>query len=603
MTVSSSNSRLNRISPLLLSFCGILLLSSIMLLPRVHESRSLLLSVAAAVGVLAILWLVLWQVARRTGRSLFYERGLRPVHYVQLMMHSSVYIYWGMYWPNVYAHVPLLFAQALFAYVLDMMVCWLRRDKWILGFGMIPIILSTNLFLWFKDDWFYLQFLLVAIGVLGKEFLRWKRDGHSSHIFNPSSFPLFIFSIVLIATHTTGMTWGSEIATTMYYPPHIYFEFFILGLIVQSLFGVTLVTLSAAATLWGLNLLYTAATGTYFFIDSGIPPAIFLSLHLLVTDPATSPRKGFGKVVFGSLYGAAVFALYPVLTWIGAPEFYDKLLCVPLLNLSVRALDRWSESVMAKLPSMWPAWSPRKYNFAHMAIWIFVFIAMIQTGFLTKGADHPGNSAFWQQACSENRYHACQTWVRVLKVTCDGGSDSDCATLGSVFEKGEKVPRDLASAGASYVRACERGDCHLLADFIKAEGGSYYKKSCDEGNGTSCFVLGSAYSIGRGEPLDHAMSFQLFQKSCDAGLSRGCGRLGISYMTGEGTSISTQKALESYEKGCSGQNGPSCLEVAKLYHNHEGGLKDDALVERRLKQACDYGVEAACTLRRSNGRN
>ena len=79
----------------------------------------------------------------------------------------------------------------VFLYVLDMLVCWSRRDNWILGFGPIPIIFSMNLFLWFRDDWFYLQFVMVAIIVFGKEFLRWKRDGQSTHIFNPSAFALF----------------------------------------------------------------------------------------------------------------------------------------------------------------------------------------------------------------------------------------------------------------------------------------------------------------------------------------------------------------------------------------------------------------------------
>ena len=73
-----------------------------------------------------------------------------------------------------------------------MLVCWSRRDKWILGFGPIPIIFSMNLFLWFRDDWFYLQFVMVAIIVFGKEFVRWKRDGQShSHLqsFRFCAFP------------------------------------------------------------------------------------------------------------------------------------------------------------------------------------------------------------------------------------------------------------------------------------------------------------------------------------------------------------------------------------------------------------------------------
>ena len=199
-----------------------------------------------AAALLATGLAALWWSVTRSGRTLTYEFVPRRVHWVQMIMHSSVYAYWGWYWREVYHEIPLILSQVAFLYVLDMLVCWSRRDKWILGFGPFPIIFSTNLFLWFRDDWFYLQFVMVALIVFGKEFLRWKRDGQSAHIFNPSAFALFITSTILIATRSTGMSWGEEIATTFLYPPNFFVEMFVLGLIVQSLFSVTLVTLSAA---------------------------------------------------------------------------------------------------------------------------------------------------------------------------------------------------------------------------------------------------------------------------------------------------------------------------------------------------------------------
>ena len=53
-------------------------------------------------------------------------------------------------------------AQLLFAYAFDMLLAWSRRDDYTLGFGPFPVIFSINLFLWFKPDWFYLQFLMVG---------------------------------------------------------------------------------------------------------------------------------------------------------------------------------------------------------------------------------------------------------------------------------------------------------------------------------------------------------------------------------------------------------------------------------------------------------
>ena len=225
--------------------------------------------------------------------------------------------------------------MTVFAYAFDMLLAWARRKTYVLGFGPFPVIFSTNLFLWFRDEWFYLQFVMIAVGFMGKEFVRWNRDGRRVHIFNPSAFSLALFSLVLIATRTTDLTWGQEIASTLTLAPHIYLFLFLVGLVVMYFFSITLVAGSAAIVLFGASAVYSAAVGVPYFIDSEIPTAVFLGLHLLVTDPSTSPRTPPGKLVFGGLYGLGVFVLYALLGAVGVPTFYDKLLCVPLLNLSV----------------------------------------------------------------------------------------------------------------------------------------------------------------------------------------------------------------------------------------------------------------------------
>ena len=96
----------------------------------------------------------------------------KPVHYVQLSMHTSIYLYWGWYWREVYHYAPLILAQIVFVYVLDMLVCWWRRDKWDLRLRPlsdrlehqpVPVVQGPTEF--------FLQFLLVSTGVLCKEFV------------------------------------------------------------------------------------------------------------------------------------------------------------------------------------------------------------------------------------------------------------------------------------------------------------------------------------------------------------------------------------------------------------------------------------------------
>ena len=256
----------------------------------------------------------------RSGRTLALEIVLRKQHYLQACAQGSVLLYWGWYWRQVYDSAHLIAAQLLFAYAFDMLLGWSRRDTYTLGFGPFPVIFSINLFLWFKPDWFYLQFLMVALGFAAKELIRWDKDGRRAHIFNPSSFPLAVFSLGLLLTGTSDITWGQEIASTQFYPPHMYLMLFLIGLPGQFFFGVTSMTMSAVVTTYLFGLLYFAATGIYFFYDSYIPIAVFLGMHLLFTDPSTSPRTELGRIIFGALYGLSTVALYQLLGSAGTAD-------------------------------------------------------------------------------------------------------------------------------------------------------------------------------------------------------------------------------------------------------------------------------------------
>src|SRR5205814_9838796 len=114
-----------------------------------------------------------------------------------------------------------------------------------------------------------------------KELIQWEKDGRRTHVFNPSSFPLAVFSLALVLTGATAISWGQEIATTLNVPPHIYLMIFLIGLPGQILFGVVTMTMAAAVTMYAFGALYLAGFGTYFFVDSYIPISVFLGMPLL----------------------------------------------------------------------------------------------------------------------------------------------------------------------------------------------------------------------------------------------------------------------------------------------------------------------------------
>ena len=307
-------------------------------------------SILGAASLLAAWGAVLCAWAGRRGRRLTLDVDPRPQHYVQACAQASVFLYWGWHWPPVREAAVLIAAQLLFAYAFDLLLAWSRGEAGRLGFGPVPVVFSINLFLWFADDRFHLQLLLVAFAFAAKALIRWERDGRRTHVFNPAAFALAVFGAALLATGTSDLTRGQDIAVSQFFPPHMFLWIFLAALPGQYLFGVTSMTLAAVAATWLFGLLWFQATGVYYFYDSYVPIAVFLGMHLLFTDPSTAPRTEAGRLLFGALYGVGVVAGYALLGGAGLPTFYDKLLPVPLLNLSVGLLDRLARSRALRRP-------------------------------------------------------------------------------------------------------------------------------------------------------------------------------------------------------------------------------------------------------------
>ena len=438
---------------LLLPLAFALGLAGLAVLSPIRQNPNSLLAALSASALLCAWNAVLFRT--RPGFSL--DVVLKKQHYLQACAQGSVLLYWGWYWPPVYAFAPFILAQLIFAYAFDMLLSWSRRDTYTLGFAPFPVIFSINLFLWFKPDWFYLQFAMVAVGLAAKELIRWDRDGRRVHIFNPSSFPLAVFSLILLATGRSDITWGQSIATTQFYPPHMYLVLFLIGLPGQFFFGVTSMTMSAVVTTYVFGRLYFAATGVYFFYDSYIPIAVFLGMHLLFNDPSTSPRTELGRIVYGTLYGLSAVGLYQVLGSAGMPTFYDKLLQVPLLNLSAKWIDRFA----GKSFTLAHALTARQRNLAYMSVWAAIFAGMSVTQGV--GDDHPGQwLPFWRQACQDGRRYACPYLADLDLNFCHRGSGWACNEAGlmhiALARSGEDSRRaDLAEAAEPLRRGCDLG--------------------------------------------------------------------------------------------------------------------------------------------------
>jgi hypothetical protein len=484
-------------------------------LPAARQNPRLMWSFFGATAALAAWTAILLAVCRSRGRQLGIEIILRKQHYLQACAQGSVLLYWGWYWPQVYAAAPLIAAQLVFAYAVDILLTWSRRDTYTLGFGPFPIILSINLFLWFKEEWFYLQFLMIAVGLAAKELIRWNKDGRRVHIFNPSSFPLGLFSLVLILTGTTRFTWGQEIATTLFLAPNIYLFIFLIGLPGQFLFGVTTMTMSAVVTTYVVGLVFYRMTGTYYFIDSYVPIAVFLGMELLFTDPSTSPKTELGRVMFGVMYGLSVVVLFSVLRAAGAPTFYDKLLAVPILNLLIKGIDAAARSkLLARIDPARLAASVRgrKRHLAFITVWTAVFLTMSATDGV--GDAHPGRQfSFWVRACEEGRFNGCRTLANIEDTNCQSGSGWSCNELGLLLT----ASTSSSHAADAFQRACNTGFIPGCANSqAVALGGTPAAQGTPSARDYATILREGKGALPERTPIE------LFRRACRQGLIDGC---------------------------------------------------------------------------------
>jgi len=605
-TIASPGQRIP-IAPIALA----LALAAMVFVPPVRDNRNLVASFLGAAGVLFAWSILLWITARARGFAFRAEFAPVRSHWVQACVQSSIFVYWGWFWPNAYAHLPLVAGQMMFVYTLDALLAWTRGRTWRFGFGPLPIVISTNLLLWFRDDWFYLQFAMLATGVLGKQFITWEREGRRTHVFNPSAFGQSVFALALIATGTTQeLTWGKEIAAS-FDPPHMLIVIFLGGLVVQYLFQVTLMTVAAAVTLVVASLAYTALTdGLYLFVNVNVAAPIFLGLHLLVTDPATSPRTNVGRVVFGVLYALGYIVLFRVFDVLEVPLFWDKLLPVPVLNLCVPLIDRMVRAgALRRVNAAWEsALSARGMNVVHMTAWAAFFASLIATGYIE--APHPGNSvAFWKKAWQDGRTHAGNGLVMAAGSLAKAeGSGAAYNELGLICMEGKIVRPNRPLAAHYFAQACdlhdESGSVNVALQFLM-----YGERRSNEdvvrafaaleanctivGTSRSCWLVGMAYETGRGRPPDTARAIDCYERAGIDDLFAVKGLVRIA-LTANTRTYDVRPLITALTAAAEKGDAESFWYLSYMYRDGVGLRQSEEKARSLMEKACKLGSQRAC---------
>ena len=326
--------------------------------------------VCSALLSAAFLFLV-WRQSRTTEKAQI-ELNAKPTHFVQAIAQSSIYFYVAAWYNGPAEWAPFIVYQLLIAYVFDFLLSIFRTNKYKLGFTIFPIVLSINLFMWFKPEFFLGQIAMVIAGILAKAYIQRTIDGRRSHIFNPSALPMAVFAVMIVLILNAEYVLNTNNVVASYLvPPHMQLFVFAIGMLSHWAGRVSFVALGAVATLFIVDAVFTAVFGLPPMGDI-IHPSVFIGITLLVTDPVTSPKTRQGQLIYGTLYGLAIVTGYVLLQQFGFPTYYDKILPVPFLNFLSPYIDR------IKLPTF--AFSKNKVwqtAWAPAAVYAVIFLAMV----------------------------------------------------------------------------------------------------------------------------------------------------------------------------------------------------------------------------------
>lgn len=290
--------------------------------------------------MIAALGLAFWRKSKLRERWPI-EYSARPVHYLQAMAQGSVYLYWSRFYDGVAEFAPLIAYQLAFAFLFHFLVSVLVRKKFSLGFSIVPIIFSINLFMWAQPDYFFLQIAMVMIAILSKFYLvRLNEQGKLVHIFNPSALPMALLALLVVIPGWNFLVSSREVVQSYFLVPHFYLFVFLVGCVSQwagrtalvsfgALFGL-IATDAIARLIFGMPLMLTA-----------VDRSVFIGCVLLITDPATTPKRPLAQFIFGCTYGVGIVATYGILGAFDRYKIYDKILIVPVLNYFAPYFDRW----------------------------------------------------------------------------------------------------------------------------------------------------------------------------------------------------------------------------------------------------------------------
>jgi len=302
-------------------------------------------------GFLLLVVLMLASLWRKKQKPAI-EWQLKANHLLPAILQSTIFVYWGIYDKQVVWYAPNLIAQLLLAYVIDAILAWTIEGKWRIGAGPLPIVLSANLFAWYLEPW---KVGLVITIALASKYLVRRKDG--SVVFNPSGVALATMAIAFILAPKVWSFNGTFQGLRLC--PNLSELILLLALIPQRRFPIVLVSLGSAFGLMAAKVWFPNPPGIFL-------PGTVLAFTLLVTEPRTMAKTGFGRLLQGFAFGILIAISSEMYDKLHLADDFAKVLPLPLVNLLGRPFDAMAK----KLPkNLMERLSPAR-NTLHMLLFL-----------------------------------------------------------------------------------------------------------------------------------------------------------------------------------------------------------------------------------------
>jgi hypothetical protein len=298
---------------------------------------------------------------------------VKATHFLPTFLQTLIFSYWALYWPSLIDFLPYIGLEIIYAYVLEMSLSFLVFRRWRFSFGPLPIVLSTNLFMIFPPEQLYMPLAALTIAIGCKILIR----SGGRHVFNPSALGIAVVGALNLIFPSMGY---GDTAAQFNLPPNMSEILVLVVLVAQFRVPIVLVSIGAFAGM----LVYGPVVGPFFPELTMNTPSpdwapVLLVLALLLTDPATSPRTGPGRLLFGLSCGLSITIVSVALTESGLSDFYSKVIPVPLMNALVPSFDRIGARIAERVTVLKP-----QFNRWHIAFWVLMVTWSLHGGLKSR---------------------------------------------------------------------------------------------------------------------------------------------------------------------------------------------------------------------------